>query len=74
MAHFQVTVYEIPNPYIKRGTGYRKTYELVADNATEAKQQALDLFGDYSQVREGSCIQFDPDYPPVVEYAPVDDE
>lgn len=60
--HFQVTVREISNKYIKRQS-YRETFEICADSATEAKQLALDKFGDFSQVLPGECIEFDPDYP-----------
>lgn len=63
MPHFQVTVYEIPNPYIKR-TSYKETYEIMADSAVEATQEALNRFGDWSQVKDGGCVEFDPDYPP----------
>lgn len=73
--HFEVTVREIPNPYIKR-LSYRETYTIVAANDTEAKQRALDKFGDWSQVLPGDCIKFDPEhrmaYPKEVVYA--DDE
>lgn len=73
MKHFQITVREIPNNYIVRQS-YRQTYEIAADNATSAKQIALDKFGDYSTVREGGCIEFDPDYPIQTAYALNDDE
>jgi hypothetical protein len=65
MRHFQVTVKEIPNQYLKR-LSYRETYTLTANNETEAKQSALDLFGDWSQI--ATCIEFDPEYPPETTY------
>jgi hypothetical protein len=54
--HFEVTICEIPNSYIKR-LSYKKTYKIAASSNTEAKQHALDMFGDWSQVK--SCIEFD---------------
>lgn len=67
MKNFQVTVHEIPNKYIKRQS-YKDTYEIAAMNATDAKQIALDKFGDWSEVRRGNCIEFDADYPPIYFY------
>ena len=69
MLHFQITVKEIPNQWVKR-MDWKKTYEITASNATEAKQKALDKFGDFSQIE--SCFEFDPNYPPT--YIHSDDQ
>jgi hypothetical protein len=61
MRHFQITVKEIPNQYIVRKS-YRETYEVTAECRVDAKQIALERFGDFSQIAE--CVEFDPDYPP----------
>lgn len=66
---FKVVIKEIPNQYIDRGVNYKQVYVITADNATEAKQDALDRFGDYSKVE--SCSEIDHDYPEQYEY---DDE
>jgi hypothetical protein len=64
---YAVQVREIPNPYIQR-LSYQETYEITATGFSEseccvnAKQAALDRFGDYSRLV--SCVEFEPDFPP----------
>ena len=58
---FQIKVLEIPNQFIKR-QNYSQNYEIVAKSATDAKQEALDRFGDYSRIEY--CKEFSADTPP----------
>lgn len=58
---FQIKVLEIPNQFIKR-QNYCQTYEITAESSTDAKQEALQRFGDYSKIEY--CKEFSIDNPP----------
>lgn len=72
MQAFKVIIQEIPNRYIDRSVNYRQEFQINALCATEAKQRALDNFGDYSRVV--SCMEIDHGYPEETLYALTDDE
>ena len=60
MKQFKVTVYEISNNIIV-GRYFRETYIISAENEVIAKEKALEMYGDYSEVR--SCYELFPDFP-----------
>jgi len=54
MKQFKVFIKEIPNTYITRKVKEQE-FTIKADTATDAKQEALCAFGDYSKVV--SCVE-----------------
>lgn len=62
---FQIKVVAIPNPFVKH-KNYFEIFEINAESKTDAKQEALSRFGDFSKIEY--CKEFSLDNPPSYEH------